>query len=494
MALRMINVSRKMRSLLVDMAKLACITDVPTVRWYSKEGDDSCRRALADIPPETDPKCPHASERKKKKKVGFLHRIKMKVIEGGTNFGTPFRKIQCSALKQKEKEKEEEEQPEPPKALPAPVKPVPTLPPVRPGVQVSILGADTSIGQYVALLLKQCPCIKKLRLYEAKDTQCSCCNRDLQKVVQDLQHIDTNCRVQAFSCACFELERCLQNTDIVLMLESGYVNVDMPPERRFNYQAPIVKRYATAIAHECPRAFIIVCATPIECMVPLVAETLKETNWYDPRKLMGSLAVPEMRASTLAARALCLEPRYTRVPCVGGTEGESLVPLFSKAVEFFDFAKNNAEMMTTTLRTASSAIARTEGRCILGGDLSEAHALAGLVSKVAYALLCQDLPKVTGFVETDSSQVISPVSYLAIDVILNRKGICKRNDFPFMNAMEKDLMDIALQQLESNVKMAMKWYYAAMVTDCERQQMGMQKFFHVPKKYAHVESCMSHAI
>lgn len=67
-------------------------------------------------------------------------------------------------------------------------------------------------------------------------------------------------------------------------------------------------------------------------------QTLKETGWYDPAKVLGSLAVPEMRASTLAARALCLEPRYTRVPCIGGTEGDSLVPLFSKAVEFFDFA------------------------------------------------------------------------------------------------------------------------------------------------------------
>ncbi|XP_053610561.1 malate dehydrogenase, mitochondrial-like isoform X2 [Plodia interpunctella] len=487
MALRMINVSRKMRSLLVDMAKLACITDVPTVRWYSKEGDDSCRRALADIPPETDPKCPHASERKKKKKVGFLHRIKMKVIEGGTNFGTPFRKIQCSALKQKEKEKEEEEQPEPPKALPAPVKPVPTLPPVRPGVQVSILGADTSIGQYVALLLKQCPCIKKLRLYEAKDTQCSCCNRDLQKVVQDLQHIDTNCRVQAFSCACFELERCLQNTDIVLMLESGYVNVDMPPERRFNYQAPIVKRYATAIAHECPRAFIIVCATPIECMVPLVAETLKETNWYDPRKLMGSLAVPEMRASTLAARALCLEPRYTRVPCVGGTEGESLVPLFSKAVEFFDFAKNNAEMMTTTLRTASSAIARTEGRCILGGDLSEAHALAGLVSKVAYALLCQDLPKVTGFVETDSSQVISPVRYMANPVEISGTGIWRNLGLPYMNDYEATLMDCCLNDIYEKQKLAEDWNYKYCIASSKMD--AKQMYFFKYKPYDRLNDC-----
>lgn len=63
-----------------------------------------------------------------------------------------------------------------------------------------------------------------------------------------------------------------QNSDIVLMLESGYLNVDMPVEKRFLYQAPIVKSYADAIANECPKAFIIVCATPIDCMVPLIAE------------------------------------------------------------------------------------------------------------------------------------------------------------------------------------------------------------------------------
>lgn len=65
-----------------------------------------------------------------------------------------------------------------------------------------------------------------------------------------------------------------QNTDIVLMLESGYLNLDMPFEKRFNYQAPIVKHYADCIATECPKAFVIVCATPIDCMVPLVAEVM----------------------------------------------------------------------------------------------------------------------------------------------------------------------------------------------------------------------------
>ncbi|KAL0871351.1 hypothetical protein ABMA27_005092 [Loxostege sticticalis] len=441
-------------SLFSSSKSVNCLSQAVSVRWYAKKSKsgDECRRAIVDIPPDVDPDCPQPCDRRPKKKEGILHKIKLKVIEGGTNFGTPFRRVQC-----KPKVCKEEPVPEP-KALPPPKKKVPPMPAPRPGVQVSVLGADTAIGQYVALLLKQCPCIKKLRLYEAKETQGSECSRDLCQVVQDLQHIDTNCLVQAFSCACFELERCLQNSDIVLILESGYINVDMPFDKRFCYQAPIVKKYTDAIATECPKAFVIVCATPIDCMVPLVAETLKETGWYDPRKVLGSLAVPEMRASTLAARALCLEPRYTRVPCVGGTEGESLVPLFSKAVEYFDFAKHNAEMMTEAVRTAPAAVSRCDGVCNRAADLSEAHALAGLVTKVAWALLCKDVPRVTGFVETDASQVISPARYIANTVELNGAGVCRNLGLPKMNDSETTMVNLALNELCEKQKLAIDWH------------------------------------
>uniref|UniRef100_A0A2A4JWN5 Malate dehydrogenase, mitochondrial n=1 Tax=Heliothis virescens TaxID=7102 RepID=A0A2A4JWN5_HELVI len=462
-------------------------TDLVISRHYAKKPkDDGCSRAHADIASNPNPLCAEPCERRKKKKEGILHKIKLKVIEGGTNFGTPFRKIEnkpavCAPKAQ------------PQKALPAPKKKVPPMPAPRPGVQVSILGADTAIGQYVALLLKQCSCIKKLRLYEAKDSQG--CTRDLCSVVQDLQHINTNCLVQAFSCACYELERCLQNTDIVLMLESGYLNVDMPFEKRFLYQAPIVKCYADAIANECPKAFVIVCATPIDCMVPLIAETLKETGWYDPTRLLGSVAVPEMRASTLAARALCLEPRYTRVPCVGGTEGDSLVPLFSKAVEYFDFAQHNAEMMTDAVRNAPVAVARSEGPCTRVGDLSEAHALAGLVTTVAHALLCHDIPRVTGFVETDLGQVISPAKYVATDLLLNHKGVYKKFEFPSkLNSYELGLLDMALCKVVKNYELAMEWYQSNYECFVERGQNKLKKNFQAPRHYERLEDCAKHLI
>ncbi|XP_034834901.1 malate dehydrogenase, mitochondrial-like [Maniola hyperantus] len=424
-----------------------------TNRGYAKKPSDDCRKACVDIPPEVDPVCNQPNERKTKKKQGILHKIKLKIVEGGTNFGTPFLRLQCKDKVCKEVVVSE------PKALPDPVpQPIP-LPPPRPAVQVSVLGADTTLGQYVALLLKQCPCIKKLRLYEAKDTSSSECNRDLCQVVHDLKHIDTNCLVQAYSCASCELERCLQNSDIVLLLESGNVSMDMPIVDRFNFQAPTVKAYADAIAKECPNAFIIVCTTPIECMVPLIAETLKETGWYNPRKLLGSLAVPEMRASTLAARALCLEPYYVHVPCVCGTEGPTLVPLFSKALQYFDFSEHNAEMMTRTVRCAASATARADGNYFKAAELSEAHAVAGLVTKVAWALLCKDVPRVSGFVETDPAQVVSPARFIANAVEITGSGITKSLGLPKMSDAEVKQVDDALNKLYFTQQMVNDWYY-----------------------------------
>lgn len=55
---------------------------------------------------------------------------------------------------------------------------------------------------------------------------------------------------------------------------------------------------------------------------------------------------------------------------------------------------------------APVAVSKAEGP--RAADLSEAHALARLVTNVSQGLLCYDLPRISGFVETDAGQVISP--------------------------------------------------------------------------------------
>lgn len=62
-------------------------TEALILRTFADKSDDGCRRAIVDIPPDVDPVCPKTCKRRSKKE-GILHRIKLKVVEGGTNFGS----------------------------------------------------------------------------------------------------------------------------------------------------------------------------------------------------------------------------------------------------------------------------------------------------------------------------------------------------------------------------------------------------------------------
>lgn len=73
--------------------------------------------------------------------------------------------------------------------------------------------------------------------------------------------------------------------------------------------------------------------------------------------------------------------------------------------------QQNTDLMTQTVRCAPITVGRCDGQCIKSAELSEAHALAGLVTKVAWALLCKDVPRVSGFVEIDANEVISPARF-----------------------------------------------------------------------------------
>lgn len=67
-------------------------TEALFVRTFAKKPDDGCRKAMVDIPPDEDPVCPEPCKRITKKE-GILHRIKLRVVEGGTNFGSKPRHV-----------------------------------------------------------------------------------------------------------------------------------------------------------------------------------------------------------------------------------------------------------------------------------------------------------------------------------------------------------------------------------------------------------------
>lgn len=74
-----------------SITQTACSNLTNFVRWYAKKKGSKrsdCRIAKSDIPPEVNPECSVPCALPRKKRPGILHWLKLKVVEGGTNFGS----------------------------------------------------------------------------------------------------------------------------------------------------------------------------------------------------------------------------------------------------------------------------------------------------------------------------------------------------------------------------------------------------------------------
>ncbi|KOB76145.1 putative malate dehydrogenase [Operophtera brumata] len=160
----------------------------------------------------------------------------------------------------------------------------------------------TKIGQPLALLLKQCPLLDEIALYDI----CPTCGYGME-----LSHVDTKCKVSSFS-GRHMLCDALMGAKVVVIVARNLSDT-------FENSAPILTEIALQICNVCP--------TPVESMVPLVGEIQRLRSLYNPRTLLGCVELNCVRANTALADFLRAPPEAVRVPieCVtscimGGTE------------------------------------------------------------------------------------------------------------------------------------------------------------------------------
>jgi malate dehydrogenase len=87
---------------------------------------------------------------------------------------------------------------------------------------------------------------------------------------------------------------------------------------------------AKAISATCPAALIFVITNPVNSLVPLIAEVLKQQGPFDPRRLFGVTTVDVVRASTFASQVKDRWNPPVLVAVVGGHSTDTIVPLFSQ--------------------------------------------------------------------------------------------------------------------------------------------------------------------
>jgi len=133
------------------------------------------------------------------------------------------------------------------------------------------------------------PLVSDLHLYDIAN---------VKGVATDISHCNTPSKVLDFTGAS-ELANCLKGVDVVVIPAGVPRKPDMTRDDLFNINVGMVRDLVTAVADNCPNAFIHIISSPVNSTVPIAAEILKQKGVYDPKKLFGVSTLDVVRAKCL---------------------------------------------------------------------------------------------------------------------------------------------------------------------------------------------------
>ncbi|OJJ43715.1 hypothetical protein ASPZODRAFT_145660 [Penicilliopsis zonata CBS 506.65] len=191
----------------------------------------------------------------------------------------------------------------------------------------AVLGASGGIGQPLSLLLKACPLVDELALYDVVNTP---------GVTADLSHISSVAKISGYLPKDDGLKHALTGTDIVVIPAGIPRKPGMTRDDLFKINAGIVRDLVEGIAKHCPKAFVLIISNPVNSTVPIAAEVLKAAGVFDAKRLFGVTTLDVVRAETFTQKYTGQKnPAHTKIPVIGGHSGETIVPIFSKASPSF---------------------------------------------------------------------------------------------------------------------------------------------------------------
>merc|ERR1712176_862349 len=153
-------------------------------------------------------------------------------------------------------------------------------------------------------------------------------------VATDLSHLERKCKVSGYVMEVGKkpidfLEECLTGCDLVLVPAGMPRKPVMTRDDLFKTNADIAKNIVEACAKFCPDAVLGMIVNPVNSVVPAMAELYKKKG-LDPMKIVGITTLDVVRANKFVGEITGKDPRYIRVPVIGGHAGTTILPLFSQ--------------------------------------------------------------------------------------------------------------------------------------------------------------------
>ncbi|KPA81995.1 putative mitochondrial malate dehydrogenase [Leptomonas pyrrhocoris] len=307
--------------------------------------------------------------------------------------------------------------------------------------KVAVLGASGAVGQPLCLALVQNRKVSELRLYDIVSPLGD---------ATDLSHIPRKVKVTGHLPK--GIHRALEDADLVLISAGIPRSPGMFREDLFNANRHVIQDLSKEVAKYAPRAVIGIISDPLNSMVAVAAETLRQAGTYDPRKLFGISSLDTMRAQSMLADFTGNDPEQLHIPVLGGHSGQTIVPLFSQSG--VPLTREEAEYLTHRVRRGGDVVVNAKGGRG-SSSLSAAYAVADWADCVMRALDGEE-----GLVR--SSMVESPLvpettRFFASPVEFGKHGVQRVLPLPPLNEYEEEQLDRCLADLEKNIRKGLQF-------------------------------------
>ncbi|XP_051169669.1 malate dehydrogenase, mitochondrial-like [Leptopilina boulardi] len=247
------------------------------------------------------------------------------------------------------------------------------LPSHKSNVSIGIIGSGWTAA-YTTLLLKQNLFVNRIHFVDTRNT--------LEGAISDASFMDTSPKIKYYKKKF--MRNALKDMDMIALLdENDFKMGDSSVYAQFRSSVNYVRKTAEKMVNSCPTAMAIIFARPVTATLPLVSEIYKCAGWYDPNRIIGSVALEAMRVESFTSRLLDLNPAYLTVPLAGGADVFSTVPLLSVSRPINEFKKAHEDLLMSKFQNSEKELSQTE----FGGPvLSSATAIAKFLTTITAGL------------------------------------------------------------------------------------------------------------
>lgn len=316
-------------------------------------------------------------------------------------------------------------------------------------VKAVVAGASGGIGQPLSLLLKLCPLIDELSLYDVVNTP---------GVAADLSHISSNAKVVGFLPDADGAKTAMKDADLIVIPAGIPRKPGMTRDDLFNINAGIVKGLIEVAAEVAPKAFILVISNPVNSTVPISAEVLKARGVFNPQRLFGVTTLDIVRAETFVSEISGKAVSELTVPVIGGHSGETIVPLFSKITPSVTIPADKYDALVNRIQFGGDEVVKAKNG---GGSATLSMAYAGyrFAEKLLKAVKGEKgliepsyvyLPGVPGGAEVASK---TGCDFFSVPIELGPNGAeTAINVVADISDKEKTLLDACVKGLKGNIE------------------------------------------